>query len=261
MKRKAFIQAFIIILLLGGSWMALVYKIQSGNKQVEARTETINEQGDETPETTAPVETVAAESVNPRESVPADWMEWWDYLEAQPNPEQMRGALAALAELLQTMEPELARSWLMDFLASGADMKTGLAFQLKGDGRLLGSASLRAFMLDLLQSIDPQAAGNLAREELETEGTNLVADVYVIQMRNFALAVEANYMDNDGFLESTFASMLDHEPWMQNPNAAIAEAMDIAVYLQSTRHVPILADLLSPDSPQMLRHASALTLE
>jgi hypothetical protein len=131
-----------------------------------------------------------AESVvppDPAALVPEGWREWFTYLAEVQSPMEMRTALEALRTALYSLPDEEAVARLMEFIESGADMKTGLAFQPGPDNQLRGAASLRALFLDWLQQLDPQAAARIAARELDSIGTGLNPDVYVVHLRNFAL--------------------------------------------------------------------------
>jgi len=265
MKRKAFIQAVLILLLLGVSWIALFTKLKRENvpgdtvppleefQSPVVDPSNIEVEGELLPET--PFRT------DNRELVPDIWLDWWDYLSGQGSPEDMQTALAALRDLIGEMPPERASDWLMEFINSAADLRTGLAFQVQGDGRLRAANSLRAYLLDLLQMVDPDLAGSLAEQELVDRGTLLVPDVYVIHMRNFAKWPELDDNQAMPFLQDKFQQMIQHKPWTDNPTTAIAEAMDVAVYTRGVQFVPALSEMMQQGQPQMLRHASALAME
>lgn len=261
MKVKSFLQAGLIVLLLCLSWLLLLNRIQS-------RTDAPAEQE------TAPVEETAREQeaeedVNLREDPDLDkpkdldlgeWREWIAYLEAAESPAGMRAALHALHEGLIGMAAEDARAFLLKLIRSEADMRTGLAFEMAAGGHLRGAHSLRAIALDWLAAIDPAAAADFARDELRSLGTDLVPDVFAIHLRNLTRGELPAY-EVDALLQLSLGRLLEHEPWLQRPRSAVAEAFDLAVYLQAFDRVPELTALLGTERPGALRKAAGLAIE
>lgn len=69
--------------------------------------------------------------------------------------------LDALRSRLWALPAEQALEEIRSFLESGDDRATGLSFEIGGDGSLSGWPTLRVFLLDLLQGIDPAAAARI----------------------------------------------------------------------------------------------------
>ena len=86
--------------------------------------------------------------------------------------------------------------------------------------------TLRTALLDLLPSLDPTAALELARDVMDQKSS---PDEYALALRNLA------WNDLDGDLKSELASrlgqMLAVEDWLSNPSAGFLEALDAAVEL------------------------------
>lgn len=265
MKRTAFLQACLIFLLLVASWFLLLNKLRQpdgtgpepspSGQAGQGQTDPLDEQVASKP---APAPLPDGQ---PETTVPEGWREWIDYLEAVESPDSMRAALEALRAALFSLPPEEAIDRLLEFIESGADMRTGLAFQPGPGNRLRGAASLRALLLDWLQALDPSLAAQLATRELEALGTRLDPDVYVIHLRNYALGSDAPETAVKSSLQDHFAQLIEHRPWIENPSSAIAEAMDVAVYLDSPDLAPRIGTFLQPDQPRLLRHAASLALE
>ncbi|MGC9452627.1 MAG: hypothetical protein ACP5I4_14405 [Oceanipulchritudo sp.] len=267
MKKTAFLQAVILFILLTGAWFLLFQRL--GNRgngdedKLPAPSGTLS--GQEDPAATEkgsppPLTSVHADRRFP-ESVPDNWREWIRYLAGQSGPEDMRRAVADLGNALRLLPKEEAAARIMELLASGADLPTGLPFRVGRQGRVLSSGTLRAHLLDWLLELAPETAGKVARRSLEQRGTNLPPDEYLIHLRNAALAIPPEDPGREPLLRRHFKRLLAEENWMDNPGPAVAEAMDIPVYLQATDMVPAMAGLTGRDKPLPLRHASSLALE
>ncbi len=264
MKRRAFFQALVLCLLLAGSWILHLISLRSGPGDEETPARDVHEEAATEAAPTPPPETTspgASDTVPASPEVPGPWQDWVDRLDALSSPAEMRVELGSLREELFSLPPEEAIARLVTFLESGFDKPTGLAFQVGPDGALLGAASLRALLLDWLGQLDPALAADWARSELLADGTGLVPDVFVIHLRNYEWGSPAPESERQAFLEDRFGELLDHEPWMQNPTTALAEAMDVAVHTRATRFVPDLTALMEPEKPALLRRAAALGVE
>lgn len=269
MKRIAFLQACLIFLLLVASWFLLINKLRqpddpSPGSMPPAQGDSMEElpltrgeaEGDLSPSAPAGLPEVDKEAV-----VPEGWREWFAYLEDVGSPMEMRAAVEALRSAIFSLHPDEAVARLMEVIESGADMKTGLAFQPGPDRQLRGAASLRAIFLDWLHQLEPRTAAQLAVRELDSLGTGLSPDVYVIHLRNFALGSELPAPARQSALENYFMQLIEYRPWIDNPGSAIAEAMDVAVYLESPTVVPELSRFLQRDQAPLLRRAASLALE
>jgi hypothetical protein len=265
MKRTAFLQACLLFLLLVGSWFLLINKLHQPD-ETGPDASPAGQHADVEPEPQAELDEEArlAEAIpdaEPEAVVPEGWREWTAYLEDVASPDEMRAALDALRNALFSLPPDEAVARLLEFIESGADVKTGLAFQPGPENRLRGAASLRALLLDWLQQLDPRQAAAIAARELDSLGTRLSPDVYVIHLRNYALGSDDSDTVIKTTLEDHFRQLVEHRPWLENPGSAIAEAMDVAVYLEAADVAPRLGQFLQPEQPRLLRHAASLALE
>lgn len=264
MKRRAFFQALILCLLLAGSWILLLVSLRNGSEETPATgagpgEEILAEPGPPPSDSAIPSASTTDDPESPQP--PPLWSEWIERLETAASPAEMRAALGNLREALFSLPAGEAIDRIAAFLESGFDTRTGLAFQVGPGGTLQGAASLRALLLDWLGQLDPALAADWARSELLADGTGLVPDVFVIHLRNYEWGSPAPENDRHAFLADRFGELLRHDPWMENPTTALAEAMDVAVHTRSTRFIPELTALMEPGRPPLLRRAAALGVE
>ncbi|MEX0322119.1 MAG: hypothetical protein AB3N63_08175 [Puniceicoccaceae bacterium] len=261
MKKAAFFQALIILVLLGVSWVLIILKFK-GKEETQgnegSRIDTQETQPSEEPDTFDNEVTQAMEEElmpNPPEA----WSEWVNYIRSQPNAALRRQAIEELRVSLSGISNDELVARLIQFLDSAYDFPTGLRFQTAKAGTLAGASSFRAMVLDWLGQLDPQAAAQLAMKDLGSAGTGMHPDEFVIHLRNYAWGTPAD--SNSSFLRQHFNLLVDQQDWFSNPTASIGEAMDIAVYLQDTSLVPELASIAQPGQNNNLRHAANLALE
>jgi hypothetical protein len=269
MKARAFFQAMVLVAALVGTWLLVLYKWQTGDHaKPQAPPPADAPQQDQTqPQTDAaepqpfPSTPSTGLQVNKTTPPPDAWKDWFGYLETAQSPDQMRHALAQLATVvLQQMDPASATAWLLELIQSGADMPTGLAFQLREDRHLRGAHRLRAWALDWLAMLDPVSAAAIADDELQRLNTSLPPDVFAIHLRNLTLG-ELPQQRVQTRLQDSLAALLQHQPWLQQPTSAVAEAFDLAVYLDAAGHAQRLGDLMSAAYPAATRRAAAIALK
>lgn len=262
MKRLAFLQALVVFLLLIGSWVLLINRFRGqpaergpSDRDVATSPEEAVPEAPDLPD--APV----GPATGGRASLSEDWLSILEQLDQAGSPDEMRQWIAALRDSVFSIPAPEAIASLLAFLDSGADLKTGLAFQPGPGNRLIGAASLRALALDWLHQLDPALAGSRARGELATQGTRLVPDVFVIHLRNAATDPTQSPESVAGLLEHHMEQLMGHTPWLTEPTSAIAEALDVLVFLRNPRWSGPLATLLEGNESPLLRHAAALALE
>lgn len=256
MKRTAFLQALALFLLLTGSWMLLVLRFQGTSPDPIQTTASSPIASSDSSDLSDPSDlSDSSDSSDP----PPEWQTWWDYLGATASPMEMRTALEALWTGLSSLQQEEAIERILAFMESGADMQTGLAMQPGPGPRLRGAFTLRAVLADWLGAIDPEIAARTGRRILASKGTDLSPDEYVVHLRNVARTGKSQSDRAD--VMQWFESLLDHEPWMESPNAAIAEAMDFAVHLEDAELSRRVGRLLPVGQPLLLRRAASLAME
>ncbi|MEX0331976.1 MAG: hypothetical protein AB3N64_11185 [Puniceicoccaceae bacterium] len=271
MKKTAFLQALILVILLTASWFLFLNRDRSEDSPISEETpspevapveESIPENTAAAPQVDEPSPAEEAESIaiTNLQATPPLWVDWMNYLQQQSSPEDMRNAILAMRSAVFSMEQADASARLIELIISRVDLPTGMAFQVGPGGNLEGGPSLQVLLADWLGQIDPERAAGLARLALTGGGTDLGQDLYVIHMRNFA---RGNPGSDESliFLKGHFKILLGHQPWIDDPGSAMAEAMDVAVYLEDPLLVPEIAKLTSEEQAPRLRHASSLALE
>ncbi len=139
------------------------------------------------------------------------------------DPARASAILRALRDgIHQAAEDETAAS-IVAFLNTGDDAPTELPFIVGPDGMMEVVPSVRLALLDLLPSLDPLAALEVARELMDQRTS---ADEYALALRNMAW----NDLDGDlrNELSRRFMDLLK-SPWLDQPSAGFLEAFDIAV--------------------------------
>ncbi len=137
--------------------------------------------------------------------------------------------LRALREgIRKAPEEEAAAAAIIGFLKSGADTPLGLPFTVGPDGMMDAVPTLRIALLDLLPSLDPLAALQVAREIMAKPTS---PDEYALALRNLAW----NDLNGDlrDELSARFLDLLK-TPWLDQPSAGFLEAFDIAVEIGGT---------------------------
>jgi hypothetical protein len=148
---------------------------------------------------------------------------------ANPDSEQAWSLLRALREGIRgAPEEEAAAAAIIEFLKTGADTPLGLPFTVGPDGMMDAVPTLRIALLDLLPSLDPLAALQVAREIMAKPTS---PDEYALALRNLAW----NDLNGDlrDELSARFLDLLK-TPWLDQPSAGFLEAFDIAVEVGGT---------------------------
>jgi hypothetical protein len=131
--------------------------------------------------------------------------------------------LRELRDAIRQAPEDEAAAAVIAFLKTSDDAPTGLPFVVGPDGMMEVVPSVRLALLDLLPSLDPVAALELARELMDQRTS---ADEYALALRNMAW----NDLDGDlrDELSGRFMELLK-SPWLDQPSAGFLEAFDIAV--------------------------------
>jgi hypothetical protein len=164
--------------------------------------------------------------------------------------------LAELRRALAGMPPEAASAAIRQFLDSKTDAPTRLGFKVAGNGTLDEAPSLRTFLLDYLERIDPAAAAAYARGILSQMDS---PDEWAVALR--CVAVGDTSASGRAFLEQKTGELLRYEPWQQEPTVGYLEAFDAAVFLGGTNLAPALTDLVRRQDNPAVAHAAYLAMD
>lgn len=140
-----------------------------------------------------------------------------------PETDEGWNILKTLREGIRGAPEDAAAATILAFLKSGEDTPTGLPFTVGPDGMMDAVPTLRIALLDLLPSLDPRAALQMAREVMAVRTT---PDEYALALRNMAW----NDLNGDlrSELSARFADLLK-SPWLDQPSSGFLESFDIAV--------------------------------
>ena len=167
--------------------------------------------------------------------------------------------LNALRDGIRQAPEDGAAKAILDFLKSGEDASTHLPFIVGAQGAMESSPTLRTALLDLLPSLDPTAALDVARELMDRKSS---PDEYALSLRNMA------WNDLDGDLKKELASRLDAmlqvPDWLATPSAGFLEGFDVAVEISDLRSFKQMLGLVRNDpgeAAKSLARASFIALD
>ncbi len=140
-----------------------------------------------------------------------------------PDAAQAAVLLQSLRDGIRNAPEEEAAAVIVAFLKNGDDAPTGLPFAVGPDGAMEAVPTVRSALLDLLPSLDPMAALEVAREIMDQRTS---ADEYALALRNMAWNDLEGDLKNE--LSARFMDLLK-SPWLDQPSAGFLEAFDIAV--------------------------------
>ena len=171
------------------------------------------------------------------------------------GPEESSAHLEALRSAIRSApDPQAAASAIADFLKSGKDAPSSLPFSIGPQGVMNTSPSLRTALLDLLPSLDPTLALEVARSVMDHTDS---ADEYALGLRNLA------WNDLNGDLKEElgirFDQLLQSKDWMAKPSAGFLESFDAAVELSDEPHFSSMFQIgreaLAGNNPPIARAA------
>jgi hypothetical protein len=175
-------------------------------------------------------------------------------LSAAPRLNQT--SLAGLREALRALPPTEASQRIREFLTTTNDTPTGLEFKLGSDGRLSGAPTLRTFLLEQLDQLDPAGAAAFARTLLQNPTS---PDEWALALRS--LARGETDPDARRMAAEKLQTMLTREAWQRQPSIGFLEAFDVAVHLRDPALVPTLTQLVQLKDNQAVAHAAYLALD
>jgi hypothetical protein len=165
-------------------------------------------------------------------------------------------AIAKLRRLIAACPKAEAILAIRDFLDTGRDAPTGLAFALNADGSLRQAPTLRTLLLDMLAKMAPDQASQVAQHILENKTS---PDEWAI-----SLAIYARSDSSDAataFLQQKAEEMALNQAWQQSPSSGFLEAFDVFVYTHDTAFVPDLSQMAANADNPALAHAAFLALD
>lgn len=180
-------------------------------------------------------------------------------LRAAAGAEESRKILVNLHAYLKSLPPDVAASVITGFLADPAgDAPTKIEFTIGNNGSLSGQPTLRIALLDWLGGIDPQRAGIVAQQILDTRTS---ADEWAVCLRNYARAYPG--IESNGFLRTKTEELIRNPNWRINPSVGFFESFDVLVHTRATQSTGLLAGMVADRTPEgkALAHASFLTLD
>ncbi|HQU09660.1 MAG TPA: hypothetical protein PLV25_06845, partial [Opitutales bacterium] len=148
-------------------------------------------------------------------------------LRLEVNPFENFQRLQTLAAYLQSIPPEDAVRLISDYMATHEDAPTGLGFIVGPNGDLELAPSLRVFLLDELEKIDPKAAASMAHQILDGSQS---PDEWAIALRSLSKSMDAEALVKDPYYTQKINELLHNELWLSHPTAGYANAFDVIVY-------------------------------
>lgn len=178
---------------------------------------------------------------------------------ASPGPEESASILNELRERVQSADDQAAAEAIVGFLKSGKDATTRLPFVVGPEGVMETTPTLRTALLDLLPSLDPTVALEVARSVMDEKKS---PDEYALALRNLA------WNDVDGDLKNEaierWEQMIEIEDWVGNPSSGFLEALDVAVEISTKRSFNSIVQIDSEalvDSNEALARAAFIALD
>lgn len=157
---------------------------------------------------------------------------------AAGGEEESRTILQELKDGIRGADPESAAAAIIAFLKSGEDAATDLPFVVGPEGIMELTPTIRTALLDLLLSVDPLAALEVAHAIMDDSQS---PDEYALALRNLA----SNDLDGDlkNELRLRLERMIETKSWSANPSAGFLEALDAAVLLADKQMFDTIARL------------------
>ena len=164
--------------------------------------------------------------------------------------------LGKLRAYLLSLPKSVATQLIAEFLNQKSDAGTKLEFSVDKNGLLSGAPTLRIFLLDLLEQIDPAAASQCAMQILSTPGS---PDEWAVSLRNYARYDTSPA--GQSVIREKIQEMLSNASWRKDPSVGFLEAFDTIVYSHDTSLTPTLAAMVSDPNDRAVAHAAYLALD
>lgn len=148
----------------------------------------------------------------------------------QERQEQAAAILRALRSALASGDLSASVAAILNYLQSGADTASGLPFRVGEGGSLESAPTLRAFLLDVLGTLDPIAAADFSREGLRSPPQS--PEETALGLRNLAWGSGGSPNPGDvQLMARNVAALLDSDAWRSAPSTGYLESFDAAVFL------------------------------
>ncbi len=164
--------------------------------------------------------------------------------------------LADLRAKLTAAGKSAAARAILEYLESGRDCLTGMAFKVGPNGVMISTPTMRTFLLDLLASVDPQSALDYAEIVFEARGS---ADEFAICLRNVGRLDTSESARQ--YIRKRVRELLSDATLAANPTAGFAEAFDALAYAGDMDSISILSRYLSKDKGTALNMPAFLALD
>lgn len=184
----------------------------------------------------------------------SDWQNLLATCKDRAHTGEAHGQLHALRDRWLS-QPDLTATaaTIAGLLRTGEDATTGLSFKPGPGGSLRGWPSLRVFLLDLLQTLDPDQAVEISREILATTRS---AEEFAVALRPLARRGPARASAAE--LNTHLATLLSRNEWQAERRPGFVEALDLARATATPETTRLIAAWL--DSRPPVAHAGAMAL-
>jgi hypothetical protein len=194
---------------------------------------------------------------------PRDAKKFSDLAQAIANAEiaianggDARTILSELRAKLLAAGDSAASKAILEYLESGRDCETGLTFKVGKNGAMISTPTMRTFLLDLLATVDPQAAVDYAETVFEAKTS---ADEYAICLRNLGRIDKSDAMKS--YIASRAAELLGDSSLASSPTGGFVEAFDALAYSGDTDKIQLLAEYLAKDKGTALNMPAFIALD
>lgn len=177
-------------------------------------------------------------------------------LESPPGSDDPSAILRSLRDGIRAAEPGVAAMAIVDFLMSGRDAATRLPFVVGSGGTMESVPTLRTALLDLLPSLDPEIALEVARGVMNAEQS---PDEYALALRNLAWSNFGDDLKNE--LASRLNQMISLKDWREHPSAGFLEGLDAAVEIADANTFGAMLRLNATAENGALARASFMVLD
>jgi hypothetical protein len=167
-----------------------------------------------------------------------------------------RAILADLRETLLAAGNTKAGAAILEYLNSGQDCATGLPFCVGPNGDLSSAPTMRTFLLDLLATVDPQAAVDYAQVVFDARTS---ADEFAVCLRNVG-KIDTS-AEGRAYVGKRALELLSDATLAKHPTAGFVEAFDALVYAGDTGAFTLLSSYLNKDKGVVLNMPAFMAID